>query len=67
LLLAQDLAVAKLPVLVFDPLVEAARVAHECKGVMVASSAEDCIARAGVVVLATPWQEFAEIPAATWT
>jgi UDPglucose 6-dehydrogenase len=67
LLLAQDLAAAKLPVLVFDPSAEAARVAHECKGVMIASSAEDCIARAGVVVLATPWQEFAEIPTAAWT
>jgi UDPglucose 6-dehydrogenase len=67
LLLAQDLLAAELPVVVFDPLAEAPRVASACKGAKVAQSAEECIAQAGVVVLATPWQEFSKIPPAAWT
>jgi predicted dinucleotide-binding enzyme len=31
-----------------------------------AGSAQECIAQSDVVVLATPWQEFQEIPAAQW-
>jgi len=67
LLLAQHLVAADLPVVVFDPLADAPRVASACKGAKVAKSAEDCIVQAGVVVLATPWQEFSKIPAPAWT
>jgi UDPglucose 6-dehydrogenase len=66
LLLAQDLAAAKLPVVVFDPLADADRVAQACNGAKFAKSAEECVAQSGVVVLATPWREFEQIPAATW-
>jgi predicted dinucleotide-binding enzyme len=34
--------------------------------VRVAASAQVCIDACGVVVLATPWQEFREIPVAQW-
>lgn len=66
LLLAQELVAAELPVVIFDPLADAPRVASACKGAKVAGSTEECIAQAGVVVLATPWPEFSKIPAAVW-
>lgn len=66
LLLAQDLVGGQVPVVVFDPLADPARVASACKGARFARSAEDCVAEAGVLVVATPWQEFAQIPARAW-
>jgi len=66
LLLAQELSSANLPVLVFDPSAEAARVASNCKKARISPSAEDCIAKSGVVVVATPWQEFRDLPASSW-
>jgi UDPglucose 6-dehydrogenase len=66
LLLAQELSAANVSVAVYDPSADMARALETCRGVRAASSAEDCIAQAGVVVLATPWQEFREIPAEKW-
>jgi UDPglucose 6-dehydrogenase len=67
LLLAQELTAAKLPVVVFDPLADVERAASACKGARFAKSAEECIAGAGVVVVATPWQEFGKVPAQQWS
>jgi UDPglucose 6-dehydrogenase len=66
LLLAQELSAARLPVVAYDPSAEVAHALHECKTVRIANSSLECIAQADVVVLATPWQQFREIPAAHW-
>jgi UDPglucose 6-dehydrogenase len=66
LLLAQELSSANLPVVAYDPSAQGARALGECKTVRLAGSAQQCIAQSDVVVLATPWREFREIPAAQW-
>jgi UDPglucose 6-dehydrogenase len=66
LLLAHELSSAGLPVVVFDPSTDAATAMSRDKNVQIAASAADCIARSAVVVLATPWQEFLEIPEESW-
>ena len=66
LLLAQELSAANLPVVVYDPSGDAAQALSAHKSVRFAKSTEECIAQAGVVVLATPWQEFGQVPAAKW-
>jgi UDPglucose 6-dehydrogenase len=66
LLLAQELSSGNIPVVVYDPSADAARALSAHKSVSFARSAQDCIARCGVVVLATPWKEFSEVPAAQW-
>lgn len=66
LLLAQHLASQNLPVVVFDPLADASQALNGHKSVRVAYSAHDCIAQSAVVVLATPWQEFRDIPVSVW-
>jgi len=66
LLLAQELSSANLPVIVYDPSGDAAPVLKNYKNTRVAPSAQECIAESGVVVLATPWQEFRDLPAALW-
>jgi UDPglucose 6-dehydrogenase len=64
-LLAQELASANLPVVVFDPSADLSRIST-AKSVRIAESAEDCIAKSTVVVLATPWQEFRDLPRSAW-
>jgi UDPglucose 6-dehydrogenase len=66
LLLAQELSAAGLSVVAYDPSAEGARALRECKSVRLVNSSEECIAPSDVVVLATPWQEFREIPSAQW-
>jgi UDPglucose 6-dehydrogenase len=66
LLLAQELSSADLPVVVFDPSVDLTRELSGLKGVRFAGSARECIVESDVVVLATPWREFSELPAAVW-
>src|SRR5215469_6825043 len=66
LLLAQELSSANLPVMVFDPSVDATRELSGLKTIRFAGSARDCIAQSAVVVLATPWKEFTELPVAVW-
>jgi UDPglucose 6-dehydrogenase len=66
LLLAQELSAANLPVIVFDPSADAGRALSSQKSVRIAGSAQECIAEANVVVLATPWQEFRDLPSSTW-
>jgi UDPglucose 6-dehydrogenase len=67
LLLAQELSAADLAVVVYDPSADAVRALGQNKNVRCVSSAQECIAHSGVVVLATPWQEFREVSAEQWT
>jgi len=66
LLLAQELSSSNLPVVVYDPSGDATRALSNYKDIRIASSAQECIAEARVVVLATPWQEFRDLRAAQW-
>src|SRR5205807_2132865 len=66
LLLALELASANLPIVVFDPSADLARAFAAHKSVRVAASAEDCIAQSGIVVLATPWQQFCDLASSAW-
>jgi UDPglucose 6-dehydrogenase len=66
LLLAKELVSANLQVVVYDPSADAVRALSECKGVRYATSAEECIRESDVVVLATPWQDFCDVPVQKW-
>ena len=66
LLLALELASANLPIVVFDPSADLLRTFAAHKSVRVAASAEDCIAQSAIVVLATPWQQFRDLPTSAW-
>jgi UDPglucose 6-dehydrogenase len=66
LLLAQELSAEDLAVVVYDPSADSARALGQSKNVRCVSSAQECIAQSGVVVLATPWQAFREVPAEQW-
>ncbi len=66
LLLAQELSASNIPVVVYDPSADAVRALGQNKTVRCAASAQECIAQSEVVVLATPWQEFREVPVAQW-
>ncbi len=66
LLLAQELSAAGISVVVYDPSADAVRAIGQNKAVHCAASAQECIAQSDVVVLATPWQEFCEVPEALW-
>jgi len=65
LLLAQELSSSH-AVLVFDPSANAARELGGNRRIRVARSAQECMAESGLVVLATPWREFREIPTDQW-
>jgi UDPglucose 6-dehydrogenase len=65
LLLAQELSAAGYRVVVYDPGADIARSLGQSK-IQHATSAQECIAQSDVVVLATPWQEFRELPAEGW-
>ncbi|HEX4544157.1 MAG TPA: nucleotide sugar dehydrogenase [Candidatus Acidoferrum sp.] len=66
LLLAQELSAANLPVIVFDPTADAGRALSNQRSVRIAGSAQECISESSVTVLATPWQEFRDLPASSW-
>lgn len=66
LLLAQTLAGAGLPVTVYDPGVDISRALASHPSIQTARSAEECISRAEVVILATPWAEFSQLRAEKW-
>jgi UDPglucose 6-dehydrogenase len=65
-ILAEELTSRGLSVIAFDPAV-----VHKSNGglrsrIEVAPTAMECIAKADVVVIATPWPEFAKIERARW-
>ncbi len=66
LLLAQQLSTLGLPVIVHDPSADSARALSSYKNIRIAPSAQACIAESGVIVLATPWQEFRDLPGSAW-
>jgi UDPglucose 6-dehydrogenase len=66
LLLSQTLAGAGLPVVVYDPEADASRALASHPSIQTARSAEDCINRAEVVILATPWAEFSKLSPDKW-
>jgi UDPglucose 6-dehydrogenase len=66
MLLAQELASRGVAIVAFDPQGGRDSAVPLGPGVRLAASAEDCIAEAAVVVVATPWPEFARIPAERW-
>jgi UDPglucose 6-dehydrogenase len=66
LLLANELSSENIPVIVYDPSADVARAFAASKTVRPAGSAQECIDQSDVVVLATPWQEFREVPAERW-
>jgi UDPglucose 6-dehydrogenase len=65
-LLTQELAAAGIPVIVYDPLADSKQAVGHCEGVRIAKDAEEGVAASGVVVLATPWPEFGQVPVAQW-
>ena len=67
LLLAHELLSTNIPVVAYDPCADFTRLSSSLPSLRMASTAKDCIAQSGVVVLATPWQEFRQIPEAEWT
>lgn len=66
LLLAQHLASQEVSVVVFDPSADVSQALNGHKSIRVAASAQECIAQSSVVVLATPWQEFRDLPMSVW-
>lgn len=66
LLVAQELAARGISLVVFDPAGN--KNSHDAlrERVRFAASAPECISDADVVVVATPWQEFRDIPAEEW-
>src|SRR5271154_7082174 len=65
-LLARELASRGFRVCAFDPAGMANARRELGDAVFFASTVAECIARSEVVVLATPWREFLEVPAADW-
>jgi UDPglucose 6-dehydrogenase len=66
ILLAQELAGRGVSVAVFDPAGARSSCVPLGDQVRFAATAKECIAASSVVVLATPWPEFAKIPAIAW-
>jgi UDPglucose 6-dehydrogenase len=66
LLLAQALSDANVPVIVYDPSADAETALKNSSNVKVAKSAKECISQSSVVLLATPWREFRELPEDAW-
>jgi UDPglucose 6-dehydrogenase len=66
MLLTQELASRGVALVAYDPQGARNSAAALGPGVRIAATAEECIAECAVVVVATPWPEFARIPAERW-
>jgi UDPglucose 6-dehydrogenase len=66
LLLAQELVNCGLPVTVYDPSADRAKISAANHAIQFAASANACIEESDVVVLATAWQEFRNLTADQW-
>lgn len=67
ILLAQSLAKANIPVVVYDPAaLESARQLLNCSTAF-AASADECIEKSDVLVITTPWEEFKNLPASKFS
>jgi UDPglucose 6-dehydrogenase len=65
-LLAQQLVERGVEVVAYDPFGNQKALLALGSKVRFAATAQECIEGTAVVVLATPWREFAEIPASQW-
>ena len=66
LLLAGELTSANLPVVVYDPSADRNRVTGINERLRFVDSAQECVERSDVVVIATPWAQFHQIPCESW-
>jgi UDPglucose 6-dehydrogenase len=66
LLLAQELVSRGVALVAYDPQGARNSASALGSGVRLTATAEECIAESAVVVVATPWPEFARIPAERW-
>jgi len=66
ILLAQELAGRGVAVAVFDPAGARSSCVPLGEQVRFTATSRECIAASGVVVLATPWPEFAKLPVIDW-
>jgi UDPglucose 6-dehydrogenase len=66
LLLAEALIARGVALVAYDPQGARNSVSALGPSVRLAATAEECIAESAVVVVATPWPEFARIPAERW-
>lgn len=64
--LAGELAARGFPVVAFDPAANEAAAAVLPASVELAAAAAECVARADLVVVATPWPQFRDIPVTVW-
>ena len=64
--LAGELAGRGFPVIAFDPAANGAAAAVLPASVELAAAPAECVARADLVIVATPWPEFRDIPSAVW-
>ncbi|MGB6199163.1 MAG: nucleotide sugar dehydrogenase [Candidatus Acidiferrales bacterium] len=64
MLLAQELVSRGVALVAYDP--RGGRNSPSGHGLRLAATAEECIAESAVVVVSTPWPEFARIPAEQW-
>jgi len=65
-LLYRELISRRVPVVAFDPAAEQNSPIFRRGQMELAASAADCVARAEVVAITTPWPEFSTIDLATW-
>ena len=66
MLLAQELVARGVALVAYDPQGARDSIAALGPALRIAATAEECIAQSAVVVVATPWPEFARIPAERW-
>lgn len=66
LLLAQELVSSRLPVIVYDPSADRAKISAANGAIQFAASANACVQESDVVVLATAWQEFRNVATEQW-
>jgi UDPglucose 6-dehydrogenase len=66
LLLAGELTSVNLPVVVYDPWADGNRVTGINERLRFVGSAQECVGKSDVVVIATPWAQFHQIPRESW-
>jgi UDPglucose 6-dehydrogenase len=64
--LAGELASGNVPVVAYDPSAEEGCVRAVNEKVQFVGSAQECVEKSDVVVIATPWAQFHHIPPQTW-
>jgi UDPglucose 6-dehydrogenase len=66
LLLAAELAADNVPVVAYDPSAVQERVRAANESIQFVGSAQECVEKSDVVVIATPWAQFHHIPHQSW-